>query len=204
MAILEEKDYKIAAKVLQNEDILAFPTETVYGVGVVYDSEEAFNKLVALKKRPPNKPFALACGSIEEAGKYIVADDRTKKLMAHFLPGEITFLVKSKPDLPKWVTLGTDTIGIRVPANDFCVKLFNEVGKPCLLTSANMSGEPTLRFFEEVKAQFDGQVGAIVKGECTSLVPTTIVLVGDSGIKLVREGPISFETIENYWKENCK
>lgn len=203
MAILEEKDIKIAAKVLQNGDVLAFPTETVYGVGVVYDSEAAFNKLVALKKRPPNKPFALMCSNVEEADNYIVIDEKTKKLMAHFLPGEITFLVKSKPDLPTWVTLGTDTIGIRVPASDFCVNLFKEVGKPCLVTSANMSGEPTLRFFEEVKAQFDGQVGAIVKGECTSLTPTTIVLILDSGIKLVREGPVPFEEIENYWKENC-
>jgi len=203
MAILEEKDIKIAAKVLQNGDVLAFPTETVYGVGVIYDNEEAFNKLVALKKRPPNKPFALMCSSVEEADNYIVIDEKTKKLMAHFLPGEITFLVKSRPDLPTWVTLGTDTIGIRVPASDFCVNLFKEVGKPCLVTSANMSGEPTLRFFEEVKAQFDGQVGAIVKGECTSLTPTTIVLILDSGIKLVREGPVPFEEIENYWKENC-
>lgn len=203
MAILEEKDIKIAAKVLQNGDVLAFPTETVYGVGVIYDSEEAFNKLVALKKRPPNKPFALMCSSVEEADNYIVINEKTKKLMAHFLPGEITFLVKSRPDLPTWVTLGTDTIGIRVPASDFCVNLFKEVGKPCLVTSANMSGEPTLRFFEEVKAQFDGQVGAIVKGECTSLTPTTIVLILDSGIKLVREGPVPFEEIENYWKENC-
>lgn len=203
MAILEEKDIKIAAKVLQNGDVLAFPTETVYGVGVVYDSEAAFNKLVALKKRPPNKPFALMCSNVEEADNYIVIDEKTKKLMAHFLPGEITFLVKSRPDLPTWVTLGTDTIGIRVPASDFCVNLFKEVGKPCLVTSANMSGEPTLRFFEEVKAQFDGQVGAIVKGECTSLTPTTIVLILDSGIKLVREGPVPFEEIENYWKENC-
>ncbi len=143
------------------------------------------------------------CSSVEEADNYIVIDEKTKKLMAHFLPGEITFLVKSRPDLPTWVTLGTDTIGIRVPASDFCVNLFKEVGKPCLVTSANMSGEPTLRFFEEVKAQFDGQVGAIVKGECTSLTPTTIVLILDSGIKLVREGPVPFEEIENYWKENC-
>ncbi|MCQ2796975.1 MAG: threonylcarbamoyl-AMP synthase [Bacilli bacterium] len=203
MAILQEKDIKNAAKVLQNGDVLAFPTETVYGVGVIYDSEEAFNKLVALKKRPPNKPFALMCSSVEEASNYIVVDEKTKRLMSHFLPGEITFLVKSRSDLPTWVTLGTDTIGIRVPASDFCVNLFKEVGKPCLVTSANMSGEPTLRYFEEVKAQFDGQVGAIVQGECTSLTPTTIVLILDSGIKLVREGPVPFEQIEHYWKESC-
>jgi L-threonylcarbamoyladenylate synthase len=201
MLKLTEKDIEISAKVLQNGEILAFPTETVYGVGVVYDNENAFKKLVNLKKRPPNKPFALMCSSMKQAFEYIDVSKKAKAVMDKFLPGELTVLVHAKKDLPEWVTLGTGIIGIRVPDSPFVDGLIEKVGKPCLVTSANRSGEPTSRFYDEVLKIFDNEVGGIVKGECCSLTPTTIVnLTKDDEISLVREGPIPFEQIESYWR----
>lgn len=198
---LEEKDIDIAAKVMQKGEILAFPTETVYGVGVVFDNESAFEKLVNLKKRPPNKPFALMCTSVEEAFQYVDASEKAKAVMKHFLPGELTVLVNGKKDLPNWVTLGTGVIGIRVPDSDYIRRLFQKVGKPCLVTSANRSGEPTSREYEEVVSIFDGECAGIVKGKCVSLTPTTIVnLTSDDKISLVRDGPIPFEEIDQYWR----
>jgi L-threonylcarbamoyladenylate synthase len=201
MKALTEKDVAAAAKILRDGEVLAFPTETVYGVGVVYDSEPAFEKLVALKKRPPNKPFALMCASLSQAYEYVEAGPKARAVMEKFLPGELTVLVRAKPDLPSWVTLGTGVIGIRVPASDFVCAMLGKVGKPCLVTSANISGQPTSRYFEEVKKIFDGQVGGIVKGECRSLIATTIVDLSDEkDVKPVREGPIPFADIEAYWK----
>lgn len=198
---LEEKDIDIAANVLRNGEILAFPTETVYGVGAVYDNEEAFKKLVNLKKRPPNKPIALMCTSVEEALNYVSVSEKAKKVMERFLPGELTVLVNAKKDLPNWVTLGTDVIGIRVPDSNYIQSLFKKVGKPCLVTSANRSGEPTSREYEEVVSIFDGECAGIVKGKCVSLTPSTIVnLTSDDKISLVRNGPIPFEKIESYWR----
>lgn len=198
---LEEKDIDIAANVLRNGEILAFPTETVYGVGAVYDNEEAFKKLVNLKKRPPNKPIALMCTSVEEALNYVNVSEKAKKVMERFLPGELTVLVNAKKDLPNWVTLGTDVIGIRVPDSHYIQSLFKKVGKPCLVTSANRSGEPTSREYEEVVSIFDGECAGIVKGKCVSLTPSTIVnLTSDDNISLVRNGPIPFEEIESYWR----
>jgi len=201
MKKLTTKDIDIAAKVLLNDEILAFPTETVYGVGVIYDSESAFQKLVELKKRPPNKPFALMCTSVEEALTYIEVTPAQEKLMRHFLPGEITFLVNAKKGLPTWVTLGTNVIGIRVPDSDYIRSLFAKVGKPCLVTSANRSGEPTSRYYDEVLKIFDGEVGGIVKGDCVSLSPTTIVdLTRGNDIALVRDGPVPLKEIQDYWR----
>lgn len=201
MLKLNEKDIDISAKVLSSGEILAFPTETVYGVGVVYDDEAAFTKLVNLKKRPPNKPFALMCASLEDAFKYVDVGPKAKALMEHFLPGELTVLVNAKPLLPNWVTLGTGVIGIRVPDSSWVRSLIGKVGKPCLVTSANRSGEPTSRFYDDVLKIFDGEVGGIVKGECTSLIPSTIVnLTSEKEIVLVRQGPIPFATLEDYWK----
>lgn len=201
MAVLEQKELEIAAKILKNGGILVFPTETVYGIGVVYDNEDSFTRLVETKKRPPNKPFALMCSSSEEASKYIVVNTRAKKLMDKYLPGEITFLVNARKDLPRWVTLGTDVIGIRVPDSKYVVDLIAEVGKPCLVTSANISGDPTSRYFEEVLPIFGDVVDGVVKGECNSLVPTTIVDITGDELKLVREGPVPFMDIKDYWEK---
>ncbi|MCR4562932.1 MAG: threonylcarbamoyl-AMP synthase [Bacilli bacterium] len=200
MKELTEKEVGFAAEILKNEEILAFPTETVYGVGVIYDSKLAFDRLVALKRRPPAKPFALMCSSIEEAYKYIEVNEKQAKLMEYFLPGEITFLVKSRPDLPEWVTLGTNVIGIRVPDSEYVYQLIKRVGKPCLVTSANKSGEPTSSSYEDTKEAFKDELPAIVKGTCVSKIPTTIVSMMDNDVKLVREGPISFEEITEYWR----
>lgn len=198
---LNQSEIEKAAEVLRNGEILAFPTETVYGVGVVYDNESAFKKLVNLKKRPPNKPFALMCASLEEALRYVDISEKSKKVMERFLPGELTVLVNAKKNLPSWVTLGTNVIGIRVPDDKYIRDLFHLLRKPCLVTSANRSGEPTSKYYEDTLRIFDGECAAIVKGECNSLIPTTIInLTNEDSISLVREGPISFDTIESFWR----
>lgn len=199
--VLTEKDIQTCAEILKKEEILAFPTETVYGVGVVYDSKIAFEKLVTLKKRPPNKPFALMCDSMEQAYSYVDVSSKAKAVMEAFLPGELTVLVHAKKELPEHVTLGTGVIGIRVPDDVFVSSLIRAVGKPCLVTSANRSGEPTSTNYEEVVKIFAGEVGGIVQGKCVSLVPTTIVsLTDDASISLIREGPIPFAKIEEVWR----
>lgn len=201
MEILSLKEINEAASVLLNEDVLGFPTETVYGVGVVFDSKVAFERLVNLKRRSPDKPFAMMCESLDEAFNYIDVSPKAKKLMNHFLPGELTVLVKAKPELPEWVTLGTGVIGIRVPDSSYVKSLIKKVGKPLLVTSANKSGEPTTKVFEEVVEVFDGELKAIVEGKCESLVPTTIVNLSKDSLSLVREGPIPFDTIKKFWEE---
>lgn len=198
--IVDDKNLDLAAEYLLEGGVVCFPTETVYGIGVVYDSEDAFNDLVKAKRRSPDKPFALMCSSIDMAKDFIEKNDRVCSLFDHFLPGEVTFLVKARADLPKWVTLGTGIIGIRVPASDFVQKLIGKVGKPCLVTSANMSGEPTSVSFEETKAVFDDIADVIVEGKCNSLQASTIVDVTGDGVKLIREGGLKFETILEYWR----
>ena len=198
---LDQKNVKSAVKVLQNEEILALPTETVYGVAVVYDSKKAFDKLVATKQRAPEKPFALACGKVADSFAYIEADEASKRVMETFLPGELTVLVNAKKNLPWHVTLGTNVIGIRIPAYPYITELLTELGKPVLLTSANISGQPTSRSYDEVLSYFDHKIGGIVKGECTSKVASTIVNLSVPGkITLVREGSIPFDKIKQVWE----
>lgn len=180
--------------------VVSFPTETVYGLGVIYDSKEAFEKLVEVKNRRPDKPFTLMLGNTNDISRYALVNKKIERVISHFMPGEITILVKPKDHLYEWVTLNSKYIGIRVPDYEEVCMLINKIGKPLLVTSANMSGEPVLKNYEEVCGVFDDKISYIVKGETRSSKPSTIVIC-DEDLSLVREGNISFEEIKKVWEE---
>lgn len=192
-------DYKLV-EAINNHEVVSFPTETVYGLGVIYDSEDAFNNLVNVKNRRPDKPFTLMLDNKDDIEKYADVNDKTKKIINKYMPGEITILVKPKNDLYSWVTLNSKYIGIRVPNSDDVRDLIKRVGKPMLVTSANISSEPVCENFKEVYDTFNDKVAIIVKGELSGNVPSTIVICGDELI-LVREGKIPFVEIKKVWLE---
>lgn len=187
-------------KSLLNEEVLAFPTETVYGLGVIYDSKKAFDKLVNLKRRSPEKPFSVMISDINDVNKFAYVDEKIKRVIDSFFPGEITLLLKAKDNYP-WVTLNSDTIGIRMSASKDVCDLISRVNKPLLVTSANISGESTLLKTEEVFEKFNGEIAYIVKSNNkSSNVASTIVLIKDNDIKLIRQGNISFDNIKKVWE----
>ncbi len=194
-------DYKEAANELKNGRLVTFPTETVYGVGCVFDDEAAYKSLVELKKRPPNKPISMMSDSLETVMPYLDSSDKVLAVLKRFLPGEYTFLLKSKPDLYSWVTLDTGVLGLRVPASEEVRKMLREVGKPALVTSANISGEPTARRYQDLSPVFLEKT-FVIDGECVSQVASTIIDLSNGDPRLIRQGQASFEDVLEYWKEN--
>lgn len=201
MKVLSKKEIEEAKEILLNGDILAIPTETVYGLACIYDSKESFDKLVEAKKRPPNAPFAMVFSSPMEANKYIKANPKAQKVMNAFLPGELTVLAVGIESLPWHVTLGTGIVGVRIPDDEYVCDLVKAVGKPLLLTSANIHSEPPAKDYKDVIKIFEGKFPAVVEGNCISQTPTTIVSVSDEKeIKLIRQGKLSFEEIKKVWE----
>ncbi len=199
--VLYWKNVEEAAELLKKGEVVCFPTETVYGMGAISSSEEAFNKLVAIKRRPADKPFTLMCSSIGEAVRYCEVDVRSIAVMKRFLPGEVTVLLPARANLPTWITLGTPFIGIRVPNSPEVLDLIEKVGTPLLVPSANRSGEPTSTTFEETYSVFKDEVGAIVKGKCESKLASTIVKMDPIlGISLIRQGPVPFDEIKDVYE----
>ena len=200
--VLYWKNVEEAAALLQKGEVVCFPTETVYGMGAISSSEEAFNMLVAIKRRPSDKPFTLMCSSIGEAVKYCEVDVRSIAVMKRFLPGEVTIIVPARKNLPKWITLGTPWIGIRVPNSQEVLDLIEKVGAPLLVPSANRSGEKTSTTFEETYSVFKDEVGAIIKGKCESNLASTIVKMDPVlGISLIRQGPVDFNEIKDVYEK---
>lgn len=186
---------------IKNSNVVAFPTETVYGLGVISNSKEAFEHLVETKKRRPDKPFTLMLSKKEDIEKYAKISLNTKRVIEHFMPGEITILVPPREHLDSWITLNSKYIGIRISGMKEVSQLIDQVGFPLLVTSANISGEKTLNSFEETYHVFNGKISYIVNGETSSKLPSTIVIC-DENIELVRLGSISFEEIKNVWEGN--
>lgn len=187
-------------KAIQEGEVVAFPTETVYGLGVIYDQEHAFEKLVDVKKRRPDKPFTLMLASEDQVQLYSQVNEKTKKVISTFMPGEITILVKPMENLYPWVTLNSKYIGLRVSGKKEVCELISKVNKPLLVTSANISSFPACVNFSETKEVFEGKVAYIVEGETFSSIPSTIVIC-DEELTLVRQGSIAFEDIKKVWEE---
>lgn len=196
----EEMDEVIEC--LKAGGVAAFPTDTVYGLGVVYDDESALNRLKEAKGRPENKPIPLMISNLKQIESVAVVSEKAKKLIQKFMPGAFTIILKKRENVPAYVTNGFDTIGIRMPDDDFILELMNRIGKPMLVTSANMSGMPTGTTFIEVIEQLEGRIDMIVKGMCGCKESSTIVDASTDAVKLIRKGPISEDEIMKIVEEN--
>ena len=194
------KELELAKVALDNHGVIAFPTETVMGLAVYYDDYEAYAKLNRIKRRPEDKPYTMMVKSKEEIKKYALIDDRTQKIISAFMPGPITLLLPSKNDLPNWVTHGGSTVGIRMPSNEIGLALLKIVEKPLLVPSANRSGEKPALNSKEVADIFDKEVDFIISGEANLDKPSTIIDLTGKEIKVVREGPITLEQINDVLK----
>ena len=187
--------YQDALKALNNHQVIAFPTETVFGLGVFYDDQKAYELLNILKRRKEDKPYTMMLSKVEDIEKYAYVDERYQKLINKFMPGSLTILVRSKDNVPGYVTHNTGIIGIRIPSNKEALELLNYVNKPLLVPSANRADQSPARTCEEVVAIFGDEVKVVVPGKIESGEPSTIVDLTGPELKVVRKGPISLEEL---------
>ena len=195
------KDLNVVAEEVKSGKVVAFPTDTVYGVGVRYDDESAIEAMKKSKGRPESKPFPMmVCDEVQMASVAWIDED-ILRLVKRLTPGALTLVLRKKETVPGFVTNGKDTIAIRIPDHRFVLDLLEKVGVPMLVTSANLSDHPSCRTYAEVMEQLDGRIDAIVDGPCGSGVASTIVDVTSKPFKILREGAISLEEIMEGIKE---
>ena len=184
-----------AFEALNNHKVIAFPTETVYGLGVFYDDKKAYDLLNIVKNRREDKPYTMMLFDVKEINKYAFIKDKYLPIINKYMPGSLTILVPARECVPAYVTHNTGIIGIRIPSNKEALDLLRFVKKPLLVPSANKADQKPALTADEVKAIFNNEIEVIIPGKTSSGEPSTIVdLTGDE-IKLVRKGPISFEEL---------
>ena len=193
-------DFDYAKSVLDNSGVVAFPTETVMGLGVYFDDYAAYQYLNKIKNRPEDKPYTLMLGSKEDIDKYAFVSKKAQMIIDAFMPGAITLLLKSKENIPGYVTHNTGVIGLRVPDMRVILEFINYCGKPLLVPSANKSGDKPALNSDEAKKIFGNEVGYIFEGSCPGGKPSTIVDLTGEEVKILREGPISLKDINRVLK----
>lgn len=187
-------DKKQIINTLMKGGLLAFPTDTVFGLACMMD-EKAIRKVYEVKGRSFDKPLPMMCCDLKMIESVAIVDEKTKKLIKNFMPGPITIIFKKKDCVKDYVTQGKDTIGIRVPDDEFILELIKDLKKPLMVTSANISGAGSLLKWEDVYKDLSGKIEAIVCEDASGDSASTIVDVSD-GLKILREGPISIEEIK--------
>lgn len=187
--------YQEALEALNSHQVIAFPTETVFGLGVFYDDFEAYELLNKIKRRREDKPYTMMLSKAEDIFKYAEIDQRYLKIINKYMPGSLTILVRSKVNVPAYVTHGTGIIGIRIPCNAEALALLELLKKPLLVPSANRTDEKPALSEQEVKDIFGNEVAVIVPGKISSGLPSTIIDLTGPEMKLVRKGPIPFEEL---------
>lgn len=204
MRILKENQLDEAAELLRQGKVIAFPTETVYGLGVVFDDEDAYAELCNVKRRPPEKPFTLMLADINDIDKYAELNKVSRALVNNFMPGQFTLICKAKSGLPTWCVSNIGNIGLRISDSELIRELIRKTGKPLLVPSANKSGEKPATTTEEVILAFNDELAAVIEGHSISNVPSTIVCVTDKYSEVFREGAVKISDIKRVIEEENK
>ncbi len=185
----------IINKTMDDGELIAFPTDTVYGLGAKVFDSVAQERIMELKNRDCSKRFAVLCANLEQIEELAYIDDKAKKIINKFLPGGLTLILKAKnKDIHNYAI--DDTVAVRIPKHPIALKLLLENG-PLATTSVNLSGQKPLNDYDIIKETFKNKIDYIYNDPTNieySNVPSTIIDM-TSDLKVIREGDIKLEEI---------
>lgn len=193
-----EEKIKEAAQDILNGELVIFPTETVYGIGANALNDNACKNIFKAKGRAGDNPLIVHVNNVDMIKQLVEEPNEVEKiLISTFCPGPFTLILKAKNIIPKSVTAGLDTVGIRMPSNKIANKLIEYAGVPIAAPSANVSGRPSGTKIEDILKEFDGKVSTIIDDGMVDIgLESTVVRVIDNKVRILRPGKITKEDIE--------
>ncbi len=190
---------KKAANILKNDGLVAFPTETVYGLGANALREEAVKKIYIAKGRPSDNPLIVHIADKNHIYPLVDSVPKTALiLMDKFWPGALTIILKKSSIIPKTTSGGLDTVAIRMPSNKIALALIKECGFPIAAPSANTSTKPSPTLASHVLKDLNGKIDMIIDGgSCDFGIESTVVEVNNNNVTILRPGSITKEMLES-------
>jgi tRNA threonylcarbamoyl adenosine modification protein (Sua5/YciO/YrdC/YwlC family) len=168
------------AEILKQGGVIAYPTDTTYGIGSSIFSKRGIDRIYQLKHREKKKPFSFICADLSEVARYAKVSNYAFKILKRFLPGPYTFVLDASSIVPDLLTTKQKTVGIRIPANRICLAIVTELGHPIVTTSANLSGEEPIGDPLHVEDMLGKQLDLVIDGGVLSPdVSSVISLIGD-------------------------
>jgi L-threonylcarbamoyladenylate synthase len=182
---------------LRRGGVVAYPTETFYGLGALARDPAALERLARAKGRPEGKPLPLIAADAGMVAEVAEVGALARSLAGRFWPGPLTLVLPARPGLPGPITGGTGTVGIRVPGSEVARALCRAAGGPIVSTSANPSGAPPPAAAASLDAALRARIdGVLDAGPSPGGLPSTVVAVAGEEVALVREGAVPFAEIE--------
>lgn len=194
---LSENDIKNAAEIIIDGGLVAFPTETVYGLGGDGTNPEASRKIYAAKGRPSDNPLIIHIAHPADAEKFTYTNATYYKLADRFMPGPLTVVMKAKDSVPLETRGGLDTVAVRCPSHPVARRLIELSGRPIAAPSANLSGSPSPTSAHHVIDDMQGRIDMIIDGgDCEIGLESTIVKIEDDGsMTLLRPGRVTLSEL---------
>ncbi len=183
----EPRKIRRAVEVLAAGGVIAYPTDTVYGIGCDLTNKHAIDRLYAIKRMERSHPLAFVCPDLSDIARYALVDNQVYRVLRRFLPGPYTFILPATREVPKLVQMKRKTVGIRVPASETARALARELGRPIISSTAALPGEDPMVDPDEIDATFHG-LELVLDAGGGGLVPTTVIDLTQSPPEIVRHG----------------
>jgi len=183
-----ERLINIVVDLLNNGGIIAYPTDTYYGIGCDIMNKKAIKKIYQLKERDKNKPFSFICSDLKNISDYAKISNYAYKTMRRLLPGPYTFVMEGSKLVPKIMLTKRKTAGIRVPNNAICLAIVESLGNPVISTSATKPDGSIIPDPSLINDFFGSRINAVIDGGYTPNKPSSVIsLINDDPVVL-REG----------------
>ena len=193
-----KKTFELASKIINSGELVAFPTETVYGLGANALDDEAVKKIFIAKGRPQDNPLILHVGKKEDIAKYVKSINQLQqKLIDAFMPGPISIVFDKRENVSNVACAGGTTVAVRLPENQVARDFINACNCPIVAPSANTSKRPSPTTAQHVFEDMNGKIQLIIDGGQTNIgIESTVVKVENNDIIILRPGKINREMIE--------
>lgn len=175
-------------QVFQEGGIIAYPTDTVYGIGCSSFSKKGIEKMYHLKKCSKQKPFSFICSSLENISEYAQVSNYAYRVIRKMLPGPYTFILEASRLVPKKMLTKRKMVGIRVPDNKICLAIVKALGHPVISTSASLSKDEILSDPAEIEKKFRPYVNLVVDGGILVSEPSTVISLVNDVSEIIRAG----------------
>ena len=173
---------------LKNGGVVAYPTDTTYGIGCSIFSKKGIERIYAIKQRERKKPFSFICSELSEIARYAQVSNYAFKLLRRLLPGPYTFVMEANSVVPDLLLTKQRTVGIRMPNNKICLAIVKELGHPIVTTSANLSGEDPIGNPWQVECDLGKLLDLVIDGGDLSADVSSVVSIIDDRPEVLRKG----------------
>ncbi len=192
-----EARIEAAAATLRSGGVIAYPTETFYGLGALAADGAAVRRLARAKGRPDGKPLPLLAAELADVEAAALLDPAARRVAERLWPGPLTLVLAARPGLPAEVTAGTGTVGIRVPGSEIARRLARGAAAAIASTSANPAGGPPPARVEDLDPALRARLDAVLDaGPAPGGLASTVVALEDGRARLLRAGPIALDDVE--------